>query len=181
MIHPSCKGTKVPLDTRFLLNQAELSVVRCAAHGLTTWTCEAVRYWGFECWSSHASLPIYFRLSIQAVRCCSHLAQPCDVFRSWCGKTYDTLIDRSHDAWPESGDTSGVVTSTEIRKYNLSRDIRFESYLSTEVRHTTRVASSDWSQLYDQSHVFWPESDIRPKSRIQPESWYTCIICMYNG
>jgi hypothetical protein len=28
------------------------------AHGLTTWACEAMRYWGFERWSCHASLPV---------------------------------------------------------------------------------------------------------------------------
>jgi hypothetical protein len=38
--------------------------------------------WGFERWSSHASLPVCFRLSVQAVRCCSHLTRPCEVFHS---------------------------------------------------------------------------------------------------
>jgi hypothetical protein len=39
--------------------------------------------WGFECWSSLASLLVSFQLSVWAVRCCSHLARLCEVFHSW--------------------------------------------------------------------------------------------------
>jgi hypothetical protein len=76
--------------------------------------------WGFERWSSLASLPVYFWLRVQAIRCCSHLARPYDVFHSWGGKTDGTLIDRSCDAQPESGETSEVVTSAGVKKYDQS-------------------------------------------------------------
>jgi hypothetical protein len=45
-----------------------------------------------------------------------------------------------------------------------SQEIRPESYLLTGVGHTTRVASSDQSQAYDQSHVFQLELGIQPES-----------------
>jgi hypothetical protein len=95
------------------------------------WSCAI---WDFERWSSHASLPIWFWLNVRAIRWCSHLDRLCEVFRSWGGKTCGTLIDRSHDAQPELGDTSGVVTSTRIGKRDQSRDIRLESYLPTRLR-----------------------------------------------
>ncbi len=66
----------------FLSDQARLSVVGHAAHGPTTWACEAVRYFAFEHWLSHASLPVWFILSVRTVWCCSHLARPCKVFHS---------------------------------------------------------------------------------------------------
>jgi hypothetical protein len=47
------------------------------------------------------------------------------------------LIDRSHDARPESGDMSEVVMSTGVGKGDPSRDIRPESYLLTRVGHMT--------------------------------------------
>jgi hypothetical protein len=141
LIHPSYRGTESFWIHRFLSDQVGLSVVGHAAHCLTTWACKAVRYWGFESWSSHASLPDYFWLSVQAVRWCSHLARPCEVFHNWDGKTCSTLIDRSHDAWLKSGDTTGVVTSTGIKKCIRSRDIRPESCLSTRVEHTTGVTT----------------------------------------
>jgi hypothetical protein len=144
LISPSFKGIESFWILKFLSDQAGLSVVDRAAHGLTTWACEAMRYWGFEHWSSHVSLPVCFRLSVQAIRCYSHLAWPCEVVHSWGGKTCGTLNGRSHDARPKSRDTTGVVMSTRVG-------------------------------LYDRSHIFWPESDI------QPESWCTCIISMYNG
>jgi hypothetical protein len=140
---PSCKGTESFWILGFLSDQARLSVIGRATHGLTTWAREAVRYWGFERWSSYASLLVYFQLSVPAVRCCSHLAQPCEVFHSWGGNACGTLIDQSRDTRPESGDTTRVVTSIEVRKCN-------------------------WC------HIFWPDLGI------QPESWCTYIISMYN-
>jgi hypothetical protein len=131
-----------------------------AAHGLTTRACEAMRYWGFECWLSHASLQVCFWLSVQAVKCCSHLAWPCKVPHNWGGKSCITLIGQSRDARPESGDT------IEVRKCAWSQDIWPESYLLTGVGHTTRVVSSDRSQAYDQSRVFRLKSCIRPELRL---------------
>jgi hypothetical protein len=71
--------------------------------------------------------------------------------------TCTTLIDRSLDARPESGDTTGVMTSTRIGKCDQSRDIQPESYLLIGVGHMTRVghmigvSSSDQSRAYDWS------------------------------
>jgi hypothetical protein len=119
LICSSYRGTE-SFILKFLSDQTGLSVVGRAAHGLTTWTCEAMRYWGFECWSSHASLSVCFRLGVQAVRCYSHLARSCKVFHNWGDKTCGTLIDRSRDAHPESGDTTVVVTLTGVRKCDRS-------------------------------------------------------------
>jgi hypothetical protein len=143
LIHPSCKGTESFWILEFLSDQPGLSVIGHAAHGLTTWACEAVRYWGFECWLSHASLPVCFRLSVRVIRCCSHLVWPCEVFHSWGGKTCGMLISQSCDAWSESGDTTGVMTSTGVRKCDRSQDIRLESYIPIGVGHTIGVVSSD--------------------------------------
>jgi hypothetical protein len=149
LIHLSCKGTEYFWILGFLSDQAGLSVIHRAADGLTTLACEVVRYWGFERWLSHASRPICFQLSILAVRCCSHLARPCEVFHSWGGKTCGMLIDYSRDEWPESGDTTKVVMLTGVRKWDQSQYIRSESCLPTGVGHTTRVTSSDRSRSYD--------------------------------
>jgi hypothetical protein len=83
MIHLSCMGIESQRILGFVSDHTRLS---------TLWSCSSWPYysclrshenWGFQCWSSHASLPVYFRLSVQAVRCCSHLARPCEVFDSW--------------------------------------------------------------------------------------------------
>jgi hypothetical protein len=147
LIRLSCKGIEYFWILGFLSDQAGLSVVGHATHGLTTWECEAVRYWGFERWSSHASLPVYFQLSVQAIRCCNHLAQPCEVFHSWGGKKCGTLIDWSRDMWPESGDTTGVVTSTGVEKCDQSQEVWPKS------GYTTEVISSNQSRVYDRIHA----------------------------
>jgi hypothetical protein len=110
------RGTESFLILRFLLDQVGLSVCLLRDTWPDTWTCEAMRWWGCKHWMSHASLPVYFWLSVRAVRCCNHLDRPCQVFHIWGGKTCGTLIDRSRDAWSESGDTIGVVMSIRIRK-----------------------------------------------------------------
>jgi hypothetical protein len=102
---------------------------------------------------NHASLPVCFRLSVRAVRCYSHLARPCEVLHSWGGKTCGLLISRSYDARPESGDMTGVMTSTRVGKCDRSRDIRSKSYVPIGDGHTTRVVSSDLSRAYDRSHT----------------------------
>jgi hypothetical protein len=166
LIRLSCKGTESFWILGFLSDQAGLSVVGHVAHGLTTWACEAVRYWGFERWSSHVSLPVCFWLSVQAVRRCSHLAQPCEVFHNWGGKTCGTLIDQSRDAWLESRDTTRVVTSIGVRKCDQSYVFRSESSIQPESRlpirvgHTTGVASFDRSWAYDQSRADDQNCDI---------------------
>jgi hypothetical protein len=100
----------------------------------------------FERWLSHASLPVYFWLSVRAVRCCSHLVRPCKVFYS-CGKTGGALIDQSHGAQPESGETSKVVTWTGVRKCNWSR-IWPESYLPTGIKHAIEVVHMTGVMIY---------------------------------
>jgi hypothetical protein len=64
------------------------------------------------------------------------------------------LIDQSHDAQPESGETSEVVTSTRVGKCDKSWKVRLES------GYTTGVASSDQSQAYDQSRAYNRSRDI---------------------
>jgi hypothetical protein len=54
-------------------------------------------------------------------------------------------------------------------------DARPESWRRPKSGYTIGVISSN------RSHIFQPESGIRPKSCIRPESWYTYIISMYNG
>jgi hypothetical protein len=139
LIRPSCKGVESFWILRILSDQVGLSVISRTAHVLTTRACEAMRYWGFERWSNQAYLLVCFRLSVQLVRCYSHLARSYEVFHNWGGKTCGTLIDWSHDARPESGDTTGVVTSIGVRKCNRGQDIQPESYLSTRVGHTIGV------------------------------------------
>jgi hypothetical protein len=133
LIHLCCRGTESFWILELFSDQAELSVIGCVAHGLTTWVCEAVRYWGFEWWSSHASLLVCFWLSVRAVRCYSHLARPYKVFHNWGGKTCGTLIDWSHDARLEYGYMTGVVTSTRIGKCDRSREVRSETWYMTRV------------------------------------------------
>jgi hypothetical protein len=58
------------------------------------------------------------------------------------------LIDWSHDAQPESGETSKVVMSTGVGKCNWSQDIRPESYLLIGVGHTTEVAHTTVVVIY---------------------------------
>jgi hypothetical protein len=146
-----------------------------------------VRCWGFEHWASHALYSNFFQLCVWAIRCCSHLAWPCVVFHRWVGKTCGALIDRSCDAWPESGDTTGVVLSTRVGKCDRSQIIGLDSYLLTGIGHTTEVTSFDKSQAYDQSWaydrscIFQTKSGIQLESCIRPESCDTCIIIMYNG
>jgi hypothetical protein len=150
----SCMVTESLQILRFLSDQAGLSVQRSHGTWPDTWTCEDVRYWGFKCWLSHASPLVYFRLSVWAVRCYSHLARSCEVFHSWGGKTCGMLLGQSHDAGPESGDTTRVVMSTVVRKCDWSWDIRPESYHPIGVSHTTEVASSDRTRAYDQSRTY---------------------------
>jgi hypothetical protein len=139
LIYPSCKGTESFWILGFLADQARLSV--CWSHDTwpDTWTCEAMRCWGFKRWTSNASLPVCFRLSVWAVKCCSHLARPCEAFHNWGGKICGTLIDQSHDAWSESGDMTRVMTSIGVGKCGRSQDIRSKSYILTRVGHTTGV------------------------------------------
>jgi hypothetical protein len=148
LIHLSRKGTKSFWILRFLSDQAILSVRWSCGTWPDTWTCKVMRCWDFERWTSHASLMVCFQLSVQVVRCYSHLTQPCEVFHSWGGKACGMLINRSRDVRPESGDTIGVVTSTEIGKCVWSQDIQLESYLPIG------VTSSDWCRAYDQSRIF---------------------------
>jgi hypothetical protein len=61
---------------------------------------------------------------------------------------------------PESGDTTGVVTSTGVGKCDRSQKVRLESGYTTRVGHTIRVASSDRSQAYDRSHTYDQSCDI---------------------
>jgi hypothetical protein len=49
---------------------------------------------------------------------------------------------------PEPGETSKVVMSTGVRKYDRSRDIRSESYLLTRVGHATDVAHTTGVMIY---------------------------------
>jgi hypothetical protein len=113
-----------------------------------------------------------FQLSVQVVRCCSHLARSCVVFHRWVGKTCDTLIDQSRHARPELGDTIGVVMSIRVKKSIRSQDIRSElgiqlesciqpeSCLPTWVGHTTKITCTTGVTSSDRSHVFRPESGL---------------------
>jgi hypothetical protein len=131
---------------------------------------------------------VCFQLTVRAIRCCSHLAQPCEVFHSRVGKTCGTIYDRSRDVWPESWHATrirhmtGVASSTRVSHttrvassdqswaYNQSCLFWPESGLLTGVGHTTKVVSSDRSRTYYQSRIFRPELDIQPEYPIQPES-----------
>jgi hypothetical protein len=141
-------GTKSFWILTFLSDKAGLSACWSRGTWPDTWTCKIMRCWGFECLTSHALYSNCFRLSVQVVRCCSHLAQPCVVFHKWVGKTCGMLIDRSRDARPELGDTTRIVTSIEVRKCDRSWDIRPESHLLTKVGYMIEVASSDQSRAY---------------------------------
>jgi hypothetical protein len=147
-IRPSCKGTESFWILGFLTNQAGVSVCWSRGTWPDSWTCEVMRCWGFECWTSHASLPICFQLSVQTVRCYSHLARPCEIFHNWGDKTWGTLIDRNHDARPESGDTIGVMMPTGVGKCDRSWDIWPESYLPIRVGHTTEVTYTTRVVIY---------------------------------
>jgi hypothetical protein len=79
-------GYWVPPDTRLFLRSRQ---AKCSLVAL--WLCGAwpdysrmrsCVTWGFKRWTSHVSLPVCFRLSVWAVRWCSHLARPCEVFHS---------------------------------------------------------------------------------------------------
>jgi hypothetical protein len=120
LIHPRCKGTESFWILKFLSDQTGLSVHWLHDTWPNTQTYEAMRCWGFKHWMSHSSLPVYFSLSVQVVRCCSHLDWPCEVFHNWGDKTCIMLISRSHDARLESGDTTRVVTSIGVRKCDQS-------------------------------------------------------------
>jgi hypothetical protein len=145
---PGLLGTESFQILRFFSNHNKLS----AFWSRDTWpnySCmQNCAIWAFERWSSHASLAVYFWLSAWAVRCCSYLAQPCEVFHNWGDKTGGTLIDQSHDAQPESGETSEVVTSTGVRKCDRSQDIWLESYLPIGVRHATKVMNMTGVMIY---------------------------------
>jgi hypothetical protein len=141
-------GYRVPLDTWVCLRpqQAKCFLSR------GTWSdysrMRSCVIWGFERWSSHVSLPVCFWLSVRVVRYCNHLAQPCEVFHSWDGKTGGVLIKWSRDAWSESGDASEIVTSIGVGKDDRSRDIWPESYLPTGVGHATKVAHMTGVVIY---------------------------------
>jgi hypothetical protein len=151
-----------------------------------------MRCWDFKRWTSHVLYSICSWLSVRAVRYCSHRARSCVVIHIWVGKTCGMLFDRSRDAWSESRDMIGVVTSTESRSairigiYDQSHifrpesGIRPESRLSARVGHTIGVASSDRSRAYDQSRAYDRSRVFRLETGIWPESWNTCIISMYN-
>jgi hypothetical protein len=162
------RGTESFWILGFLSDQDGLSAHWSHDTWPNTWTCEVVRCWGFKCWTSHALYSNCYWLGVRVVRCCSHLTRPCVVFHRWVGKTCGTLIDQSHDAWPESGDTTGAMTSIRVRKCDQSWDIR------PELRYTTGVASSD------QSHVFRPESRIRPELRLLTRVRHTTEVTSFD-
>jgi hypothetical protein len=58
------------------------------------------------------------------------------------------LNDWSHDAQPESGDTSKVVTLIRVGKGDRSLDIRPESYLPTRIRLATEVVHTTGVVIY---------------------------------
>jgi hypothetical protein len=132
-------GYWVPLDTWIFSDRDKLSAVWSCG----TWPDYCMRncaIWGFECWLSYVSLPVCFQLSVWAIRCYSHLSQPCEVFHNYGGKTGGTLIDQSHDVRQELGDTSEVAMLTGVRKCDRSRDIRPESGM--------RPKSHKWPKLW---------------------------------
>jgi hypothetical protein len=109
LIRLRCMDTKSLQILMFLSNHAGLSAL--SSRG--TWpdySCMQSReIWGFKRWSSHASLPVCFWLSVRAIRCWSHLAQPCKVFHIW-GKD---------------------VICTKWNKYIENNISLYETYMST--------------------------------------------------
>ena len=83
LIRLSCMGTESLWILGFVSDRARLSALwsRSSWPDYSCLRSRANR--GFECWSSHASLPVCFWLSVQAIRCYSHLARPCKVFHNW--------------------------------------------------------------------------------------------------
>jgi hypothetical protein len=82
LIRLSCLGTESLWILRFVTYHSRLSAL-WLCNSWPDYSCMRSReICGFEHWSSHASLLVYFRLSVQAVRCCSYLAWPCKVFHS---------------------------------------------------------------------------------------------------
>jgi hypothetical protein len=140
LIYPSCKGTESFWILEFLSGQAGLSVRQSRGTWPDTWICEVVRYWGFKRWSSNASLPVCFRLTVQDVRWCSYLARPCKVFHSWGSKTYDTLIGWSRDAWLESWRRSESGSVTGVGIYDRSHIFRLES----GIRPKSHIRPKSW-------------------------------------
>jgi hypothetical protein len=83
LIHLSCIVTESLRILRFVSDHSRLSALWSHSSWPNHSWMRSHENWGFECWLSHASHPVYFWLSVWAVRCHSHLAQPCDVFDSW--------------------------------------------------------------------------------------------------
>jgi hypothetical protein len=80
LIHLSCLGTESLQILRFVSDQTRLSAL-WARGSWPDYSCMQSRViYDFEHWLSHAPLPVCFQLSVRAIRCCSHLAWPCEVF-----------------------------------------------------------------------------------------------------
>jgi cell division protein FtsW (lipid II flippase) len=76
-------GTESLWILRFFSNHAKLSAL-WSRGSWPDYSCQwSCAIWGFEHWSSHASLPVYFWLSVWVVRCYNHLARPGEVFHIW--------------------------------------------------------------------------------------------------
>jgi hypothetical protein len=73
------------------------------------------------------------------------------------------------------GHITEVTHTTGIASTDRSRVFQLESRLPTGVRSSDRSWTYDQSRAYNWSLVFRPESGIRSESRD------TCIISMYNG
>jgi hypothetical protein len=83
LIRSSCMGTESFQILRFVPDRAGLSDLSSRGSWPDYSCMRSHVHWGFEHWLSHASLLVYFQLSVQVVRCCSHLARPCKVFHGW--------------------------------------------------------------------------------------------------
>jgi hypothetical protein len=83
LIRLSCMGVESIWILEFLSDHTKLSAL-WSRGSCPDFSCiRSHEIWGFECWSNHASLSVYFWLSVWAVRCCSHLARSCEVFHNW--------------------------------------------------------------------------------------------------
>jgi hypothetical protein len=133
----------------FFSNHAKLSALWSRGSWPDYSRMRSCAIWDFERWSSHASIPVYFRLSVWVVRCCSRLARPCKVFHSWDGKIGGALIDRSRDAQPEWGEMSEVVTSIGVRKCDQSHIVRLESTMQPKLRIQTESWYTSIISMYN--------------------------------
>jgi hypothetical protein len=80
--------------------------------------------WGFKPWSSHASLPVYFWLSIQALRCCSIKPGHAKSFTAEVRDVVCTKITQMHIDVSYAAPQSHVIVNVALHR-EYSRGIVF--------------------------------------------------------